>query len=164
MKVALLGAAGTGKSWLARALAWHEPGHVFLDAPELDAATDWDQVLLMGLDWPTATDAPASPDSAQDATAQSSRRTEDVRLRTWLSHAGRSYGVVYGQGPQRLRAAMQLLFPQDVPLHQSQGRWRGTCEHCADPDCEFRLFTGLAAPRLDATAPSNSKADGLPPG
>jgi hypothetical protein len=55
-------------------------------------------------------------------------------------------------------------------VQHTQGRWRGPCEHCADPDCELRLFTELlpdaaAAPtRPRSTAPSSSMAAGLPPG
>lgn len=157
MKVALLGATGTGKSWLTQSLARHWPAHVFLDAPHLGEAVDWDRVLLMGLDWPR--DAPQT-----DADSQARRRAEDARLRAWLTDAGLAYGVVYGQGPQRLRAAFQLIFPQDAPLHLSQGRWRGHCDKCADPDCELRLFTGLATAATDPTAPSSSTAAGLPPG
>jgi hypothetical protein len=157
MKVALLGAAGTGKSWLARALARHWPAHVFLDAPDLDETVDWDRVLLMGLDWPAGASQP-------DAATQTSRRAEDARLRAWLGTRRLSYGLVYGTGPQRLRAARQQLFPEEGPAQHTQGRWRGVCESCADPDCELRLFTGLAASTSSATAPSNSTAAGLPPG
>lgn len=160
MKIALLGATGTGKSWLAQALARHWPSHVFLDAPSLAEAWAWDRILLLGLDWPHTSVA----SDASGAASQARRRAEDARLRAALDTLGRSYGVVYGQGRQRLHAAMQQLFPQDLPRQQSQGRWHGPCETCADPDCEFRLFTGLvaAAPRL--TAPSSSTVAGLPPG
>ena len=157
MKVALLGAVGTGKSWLARSLARHWPSHAFLDAPDLENASTWDHVLLMGLDWP---DSGSEPDAA----SQALRRAEDARLRAWLSAAGRTYGVVYGQGPQRLSAAMQLLFPQEIPPEHREGRWRGPCETCADPDCEFRLFSGLAHRASSPIAPWNSTAVGLPPG
>lgn len=162
MNVALLGAASTGKSWLAQALARHWPAHVFLDSPDLGEAVDWDQVLLMGLDWPYG-------DSQPDASSQASRRAEDARLRAWLDTRGLSYGLVYGQGPQRLRAALQQLFPEEGSVQHTQGRWRGPCEHCADPDCELRLFTGLlpdaAEPRRSrSTAPSSSMAAGPPPG
>lgn len=156
MKVALLGAAGTGKSWLTQALARHWPEHVFLDAPDdLGEAMASDRVLLMGLDWP---DGALQP----DATSQASRRAEDARLRAWLGTRGLAYGVVYGQGPQRLRAARQQLFPEEGPLQHTQGRWRGVCESCADPDCELRLFTGLTPSASGLTAPSSSTAGGLP--
>jgi hypothetical protein len=157
MKVALLGAAGTGKSWLAQALARHWPVHVFLDAPDIDAAVDWDRVLLMGLDWP---DGASQPDAAN----QASRRAEDARLRAWLGTRGLSYGLVYGPGPQRLHAALQQLFPEEWSAQHRLGRWRGACETCADPACELRLFTELAASSSDATAPSSSKAADVPPG
>lgn len=111
----------------------------------------------MGLDGPQAS-------VQSDAASLDRNRAEDARLRAWLDRTGRTYGVVYGLGPQRLRAAMQLLFPQDVATHLSQGRWRGPCETCADPECEFRLFTGLVAAPSSVTARSNSTAAGLPPG
>lgn len=157
MKVALLGAAGTGKSWLTQALARHWPAHVFLDAPDLGEAVAWDRVLLMGLDWPDCTLQP-------NATSKACRHADDARLRAWLGTRGLTYGVVYGQGPQRLRAALQQLFPEEGPLQHTQGRWRGVCESCADPDCELRLFTGLAPSAGGLTAPSSSTVADLPPG
>ena len=91
MKVALLGAAGTGKSWLSHALSRHWPEHVFLDAPDLDTVLTWDRALLMGLDWPD------TRFQSEAASQQASRRAEDAQLRVWLGEAGRTYGVVYGQ-------------------------------------------------------------------
>lgn len=135
MNIALLGAPGTGKTWLAQQLARHLPAHVFLDAPQPNTHANWDRVLLTGLDWPGGASTPPQSEP---------RRAEDTRLRAQLAAAGLSYSVVYGPGPQRLRAALQWLFPQESPEHVTQGRWRGSCEKCADPDCEFRLFTGLA--------------------
>ena len=126
MKVAILGAPATGKTRLARDLALHLPELQVSDAPSPDTLQHGthDRVLLMGLDLPGLTEA---------------HHAADAGLRAQLAAAGMGYGVVYGQGPQRLRAALRLLKPQDGP----PPRWSGVCEKCADPECEFRLFTGL---------------------
>jgi hypothetical protein len=137
MKVAIVGAPATGKTQLAHDLALHLPGLQVCDAPNpewLQAGT-YARVLLMGLDRPGVT-----PEQ-QDA---------DARLRTQLSAAGVAYGVVYGQGAQRTRAALRLIHPQDGP----PPRWTGVCERCADPECEFRLFTGLKNSKAAARPPS----------
>lgn len=136
MKIAVVGAPTTGKTRLAEALARHLPDLQVFDAPapETLKPDSYAHVLLMGLDLPDNTAA---------------QEEADGHLRAHLAAAGLDYGVVYGQGPQRLRAALRLITPQDGP----PPRWTGPCERCADPDCEFRLFTGLM----------NSKAAGRPP-
>lgn len=137
LRIAVLGAPATGKTRLAQALALHLPGLQVSDAPSPQSlqADTYTHVLLMGLDLPDP------PPDQQDA---------DARLRVQLSAAGVSYGVVYGQGAQRARAALRLIRPQDGP----PPRWTGVCERCADPDCEFRLFTGLKS--STAAAPPSS--------
>lgn len=137
MKLAIVGAPGSGKSWLSRELAQHLPELVVVDDAPLASihSGGFDRVLLMGLDLPDA----ATP----------LQREADARLREALDRSGLSYAVVYGQGAQRLQAALRLISPQDGPAP----RWRGVCEKCADPDCEFQLFTGLR----------NSKAAEPPP-
>ena len=136
MKLAVVGAPGTGKTRLAQDLALHLPGLRLTDtlSPESLKPGDFDRVLLMGLDLPGVTPA---------------QQEADVVLRAQLTKAAVGYGVVYGSGRERLRAALRLIHPQDGP----PPRWTGPCERCADPDCEFRLFTGLL----------NSKAAGRPP-
>lgn len=126
MKVAILGATGTGKTQLARGLALHLGELQVDDAPAPDAVRPgvYGCVLLMGLDQPGTTPT---------------QQAVDTSLRAQLATAGVSYGVVYGLGPQRLQAALRLIAPRDGPAP----RWTGVCEKCADPDCEFRLFTGL---------------------
>lgn len=137
MKVAIVGAPATGKTALAQALARHLDGLQVCDAPSPDTlrAAAYDRVLLMGLDLPAVTPAQQQADAA---------------LRAQLAAAGLSYGVVYGQGPARLRAAVRLITPQDGP----PPRWRGVCETCADPDCEFRLFTALQNSKAAGPAPA----------
>jgi hypothetical protein len=126
MRIAILGAPATGKTSLANALAQHLNQLHISDAPSLDAlrSPPYDRILLTGLDLPGIT-----PQQQQ----------VDAALRAALQAQGLQYSVVYGEGTQRLRAAMRLITPpRDTPAP----RWRGTCD-CADPDCEFRLFTGL---------------------
>jgi len=136
MKIVILGAPVTGKTQLAQALALHLPDLQVADAPAPDAlqAGAYGRVLLMGLDLPGLTPA---------------QQQADARLRAQLAAAGLGYGVVYGLGRERLRAALRLIDPQDGP----PPRWTGVCEKCADPECEFRLFTAL----------KNSKAADPPP-
>ncbi len=136
MKIAVVGAPTTGKTRLAQALAQHLPELQVSDAPALDALKPgaYAHVLLMGLDLPGSTAA---------------QEEADGRLRAQLAAGDVAYGVVYGLGPQRLRGALRLITPQDGP----PPRWTGPCERCADPECEFQLFTGLM----------KSKAAGHPP-
>ena len=161
MKVSILGAPRSGKTWLATALAQHfqaqlryvddvSPGYVQIadTAPlmtAIDSDTLWDArsiselalthqrsydlTLLTGLDLPW------SGDSQQEQ----HRLQTDARLRAALQQAGIAFGVVYGSGPHRMKNALRLISPQDTP----PARWTGVCEKCADPDCEFRLFTAL---------------------
>jgi hypothetical protein len=136
MRIAILGAPGTGKTALTSALALHLESLQISDAPspETLSAGHYDRVLLMGLDLPSIT-----PE----------QQASDATLRAQLAAAGVDFGVVYGCDQKRTRAALRLIQPQDGPLP----RWSGPCEGCADPDCEFQLFTGLL----------NSKAAGRPP-
>ncbi|MDP3702482.1 MAG: hypothetical protein Q8R72_16405 [Hylemonella sp.] len=126
MKIALIGAPASGRTRLAQELTLHLPELQVHDAPapEQLQREAFDRILLMGLDLPDITAA---------------QQQADEHLRTRLTEVGLGYGVVYGLGPQRLRAALRLIYPQDGP----PPRWTGPCERCADPDCEFQLFTGL---------------------
>ena len=137
MKIAVVGAPATGKTALASALASHLDTLQLSDAPAPDTLQTgrYDRVLLMGLDRTGITPAQQAADAA---------------LRAQLATMGMTFGVVYGSSErERLRAALRLIEPQDGPAP----RWTGVCEKCADPDCEFRLFTAL----------KNSKAAGRPP-
>lgn len=134
MRIAILGAPASGRTDLAQALALHLNQLQISDNPPLTEllAQPFDRILLTGLDLPGVT-----PE----------QREADAALRAALQRLGVSYSVVYGAGPQRLLAAMRLITP---PRDGPPPRWRGTCD-CADPDCEFRLFTGLT--RSKAVAP-----------
>lgn len=110
-----------------------------------DLASDqprrYDLTLLTGLDLPPA-------HGPRDSAASQQQEQADARLRAALRQAGMAYGVVYGSGAQRLRNALRLIVPQaqDTP----PARWNGICEKCSDPECEFRLFTGLRDSRAAA--------------
>jgi len=136
MRIAVLGATATGKSRLAHELTLHLPALHISDDPPLATVQhgDFRLILLTGLDLPDSTEV---------------QHAADAGLRAALDQAGLAYGVVYGLGPQRLRSALRLIEPQQ----ELPSRWTGVCEKCADPECEFRLFTGL----------KNSTAAALPP-
>ena len=161
MKVSILGASRSGKTWLAAALTRHfqaQARHVedaalvdvvIADTTPLMTAVDRDNLWSDGSIDPlalahqrsfdltllTGLDLPWSGDSQE--TLQ--RQQTDARLRAALQEAGIAFGVVYGSGTQRLENALRFISPQDTP----PARWTGMCEKCADPDCEFRLFTAL---------------------
>jgi len=102
--------------------------------------------LLMGLDLPWVSDG-----FFRDSPAV--REATDTVLRRELQGAGIAFQTVYGQGTQRLRAALRAvgaalgreLLPDDPLLREGSGRWQ--CEACSDPDCEHRLFGALLARR-----------------
>lgn len=102
--------------------------------------------LLMGLDLPWVSDG-----FFRDSPAV--REAIDTALRRELRGAGIGFQTVYGQGTQRLRAALRAvgaalgreLLPDDPLLRDGSGRWQ--CEACSDPDCEHRLFSALLARR-----------------
>lgn len=164
--IALLGAAGTGKTRLAGELraaldscpALHPAPLSILIADNPPLAAVWParagtptephgsgfhQVLLMGLDLP----APAGIAAAQEA--------GDQHLRLTLARAAVPYTVVYGQGPQRLAqalGALQALLDGGKPSALAAGGlahtpWVWACDTCSDPGCERRLLSDLLARR-----------------
>ncbi len=147
--IRLLGAPGTGKTWLAAALAkalsaGKHDGPLFTveDDPALPhPGPTGCTTLLMGLDLPAL---PASAEVQQAA---------DRALRNTLAQAGISYQVVYGQGEQRLRSALAALqrTGQTAEGDASRARWVWACDNCSDPQCERRLLSDLLAARQTAT-------------
>ena len=136
MKVAIVGVPGSGKTRLASELTRHCPQLTVVDAPNRDSLgrAGFDCILLTGLDLPGC--AAHDPD--------------DQAWRVALHQAGLAYGVVYGTGAQRLRQEVRLIAPEPA----TAPRWQGVCEKCADPDCEFRLFTGLKASKAAVNQPT----------
>ena len=73
--------------------------------------------------------------------------------RTWLHQREWPYQVVYGTGSEGLNKLAQALAADErlkglpgLPAREETApRWRGTCERCADPACEHRLFSQLRA-------------------
>lgn len=152
MKIAIVGAAGTGKTRLADELARHCPTALITDSPPLLAVMagglpfdpvalheiacehqrSYDLTLLTGLDLPfphgNAANGSALP-----------REQTDVLLRQTMQLKGIVFSVVYGSGPQRMLSALRLISGGDSP----GPAWGWSCEKCSDPDCEYRLFTGL---------------------
>lgn len=109
----------------------------------------YDATLLTGLDlaW--------SPDGLQRDAA--SRPQVDALVREHLQRAQLPYQVVYGQGAQRLRSALQALAASgllpdeprtEADMEKAGGAgWVWSCEKCSDPACEHRLFTRLKQER-----------------
>lgn len=140
-RIGVLGAPGSGRTWLAGELA-APAARADLTVVELASAaeaSEGDALLLMGLDLPSA----------------AGREADDARIRAQLQAAGRVFQVVYGQGPQRLHGALQALEAAGVLPAGSAPRapeparrpWLAACEKCSDPECEHRLFTRLREAR-----------------
>lgn len=157
VRIAILGAPASGKTRLARDLSQHQPHLQVTDSPPLlnallatrqptsaaalqalgrEHQRRFDLTLLTGLDLPCPAEGSRDSDPRQ-------QQETDAWLRAGLQQAGIAYGVIYGHGPLRLRNALRLITPQDPP----QPGWHGVCETCSDPDCEYRLFTGLPSLR-----------------
>ncbi len=97
----------------------------------------YDLTLVTGLDLPWVADG-------LQRDGPHVREPVDALVRAALGRAGVPYRVVYGQGPQRLANA---LFALEAFQRTGMQARPWTCEKCADPDCEHRLFTGLLAAR-----------------
>lgn len=145
MRIAIVGAAQTGKSQLAQAITHHLSQRLIdmavLDASSVEQLKPDDIVLLCGLDF--------------SATASAAQQQADGALRQALGQQQIAYQVVYGLGVERVTHALyaatqraQALGREDLAAHMRQPqplRWTGTCENCADADCEHRLFSQLLA-------------------
>lgn len=172
MKIAVLGAQGTGKTQLARELTQHFVGRLagedaanvlIADAPPLMAAIyvdlahddpkrcdaalaehkTYDLTLVTGLDIPCR--------GGQHRHSESlSREAVDARLRVTLTRGHVDYAVIYGQGPARVQTALKAISSwrgdRNEPTAVSANRRQWLCEKCSDPECEHRLFTGLLKP------------------
>ncbi len=173
MKIAILGARHTGKSYVVQtlfhALGERAPDYLLADtsalmsAIELDVSLDGSDpgytplakslldlkncslILIMALDWPLLAN-----DGNRDGLLKRARC--DARLRQILQTAQLSYVVIYGQGTDRTECALQAIahhtgLPQQPAKTTSSWQWN--CDNCSDGACEHRLFTSLLKTRTD---------------
>lgn len=125
---------------------------VFQDRGLYAAALHWQQQAV-GLTLVTALDLPWLPDGLQRDGPQV-REPVDALIRAALASAGIAYGVVHGEGPRRVEAALRavvrwqpgLAAALDAGIIEdavsgSRVRWRSRCLDCLDPDCE-RVLAG----------------------
>ena len=163
MKIAILGAKGTGKTELAQALvqtmADHLTNFTLADTSALMAAIDSalqpddpildptvlahqhvdDLILVMGLDLPWLA-------GGSDRDGELRRSRVDARLRQVLQAAALNYVVIYGQGAARTDCALQAIAHHtDLPLGAPHptSPWQWNCDKCSDGACEHRMFTRL---------------------
>jgi len=139
MKIAVVGAQGSGKSSLIDALQKLLPENcVLTDAPAWLHGVDL--ILLMGLDLPW------TPDQAAREPSQK-REQVDARLRSALTERGVPFVVVYGLGAVRTEAARQAIAHHarqpELRLPQKSTPWQWNCEKCSDGSCEHSIFTAL---------------------
>ncbi|WP_408593411.1 hypothetical protein [Limnohabitans sp.] len=148
MKIALLGAPGTGKTELTLALKCRlqSAGNEVFDIPHtanISRLAPSHITLLCGLDLPDPQKLESDPHSARRE-----REVIDQVIRQQLDEARIPYQVVYGLGPERLDNALFAIARQ-TPNWRMPSRpevlnpWTGACERCADAQCEHRLFTDL---------------------
>jgi len=112
----------------------------------LQAQRRYDLTLLMGLDLPWVADG-----LFRDSPAV--REATDQVLRRELQRAGIDFQIIYGQGPERLNAALRIIGHRMGKALEPAGpegpsrtvNW--VCERCSDPDCEHRLFSRLLGPK-----------------
>jgi hypothetical protein len=111
----------------------------------LERQQGYDTTLVTGLDLPWVADG-LQRDASQ------AREPVDALVRSLLQHAQVPFQVVYGQGPQRVKSALQALHsaglvPAGAVREGESGKppraWVWVCEKCSDPGCEHRLFRQL---------------------
>ncbi|WP_348755381.1 ATP-binding protein [uncultured Aquincola sp.] len=125
---------------------------VFDDRSLYADALRWQQQAV-GLTLLTALDLPWLPDGLQRDGPQV-REPVDALIRGALASAGIAYGVVHGEGPRRVEAALRAVVrwqprlaaaleasPDEDATSGSRVRWRSRCLDCLDPDCE-RVLAG----------------------
>lgn len=96
----------------------------------------------------TGLDLPWTPDGIQ-RDGPHVRGPVDERLRNRLQAARVAYGVIYGQGPQRVEAAWRVVQAawqrRDAPLTATHPGppLQPWCRECLVPECEHQLFRRL---------------------
>ena len=153
MKIAIHGAVGTGKNFLAAALAHvldqlgrHQ---VSISVSPPHDRTDSAFTLVCGLDW-------TEFDTKADLALGAQRESEDRLLREKLTGARVEFRVIYGSGDVRVANAMKAINAiqpaalvnqsRAAPLILDAGdtvKWRWDCDKCSDSSCEHFLFSKL---------------------
>jgi nicotinamide riboside kinase len=109
----------------------------------LQRQAGYDATLVTGLDLPWVADG-------LQRDGPHVREPVDALVRAALRKAQVPYQVVYGSGPARLQSAVSALARMGIgsedPQRLAEARrpWTSACEKCSDPECEHRLFRGLA--------------------
>lgn len=142
MKIAVVGAQGTGKTTLVDTLRIALCADTAVTECSVSESRAWEQrnnfdlTLLMGLDLPPQ----ARANSAVAA-------QHDAQLRQLLNQCAIVYAVVYGMGEARTDCALQA-----IAYHRLQSQWRRRpvpsawqwcCNTCSDAVSEHRLFSAL---------------------
>ena len=172
MKIALVGAPGTGKTSLAEAIVaalqarshkahiltsndWQLPDYDFaiVDGTPLFAAVQRDVDAHDKSLYPHAITQQARYDIRLLAgldlphTNTDRHRAFDARLREVLQTHQLRYSVVYGIGGQRTASALLAIYQWSGlgTAVQAQGpsHWQWVCDKCSDAQCEHQLFTSL---------------------
>ncbi|MES2952223.1 MAG: hypothetical protein V4858_27165 [Pseudomonadota bacterium] len=142
MKIAIVGAPGTGKSSMVEALRLalqadaNLAGCTVSESWTPEQQRSYDLTLLMGLDLP------------QQANGTGPSPTQcDAHLRQLLDNHSQAYAVVYGMGQARTDCALQVIQYQHTQSstrpRPAPSAWHWNCETCSDADCEHRLFSAL---------------------
>lgn len=114
-----------------------------LYASAVAAERQTDVILLTGLDLPWQADG-----LQRDGVAM--QRRFDARLREVFTAHQLAYATVYGQGPQRVDAAMAAVnshLRQRGHQRQPTALWCWNCDNCSDAACERHLFRRLTGAR-----------------
>lgn len=154
MKIAVLGAHGTGKTSLVAALrlaltndAGSSVGDSVNECAALVPTAGYNCVLLMGLDLSLHT-------PAKNSTQATSTAKHDAQLRQQLSQNAVAYTVVYGSGQARTDCALQAIDfhrrrTTTRPASGASG-WHWSCDNCSDAACERRVFSALVNRRCES--------------
>jgi hypothetical protein len=137
-QIALLGAPGSGKATLARALEARLAQHG-MDAQVVvvDALASVPALRQSG----STIHLLCAPVEASDAMGEA----ESLRWREALARATIPYSVLHGDAKARLECAWNLMAP--TPSAAPPTRWSWQCDKCSDPACEHRLLRDLLAGR-----------------
>lgn len=104
----------------------------------LERQRSYHHTLVTGLDLPWVADG-------LQRDGPHVREPVDALVRSALARGDIAYRMVYGQGQERLRNALAAISAAPAAAPQDPARpWVWHCDKCSDPECEHRLFTGLA--------------------